>query len=259
MQVCGFNLATTDELCTRWTTLGAFNPFFRNHNHDGEPPQEFYVRPQVTAAAKYAISVRYRLLDYLYTALYQQSLDGTPAISPLWYVYPHEEKTFPIDLQFFFGDCILVSPVTDENSTNVNFYLPGDIFYDFETHEPVRGHGDFRTARNVPFDRIPLYIRGGCIVPLRVESANTTTELRSKDFEVLVALGPGATAAGQLYVDDGESLDGGEKKTHLGFEYVGGRLVSTVLDGVDPSQAGVRIRSVSVIGEDLLHDYHSEL
>lgn len=151
----------------------------------------------------------------------------------------------------------MVSPVTEENSTKVEFYLPDDIFYDFETHRPLRGHGELHTVLDVPFDRIPLHIRGGCIIPLRAESANTTSELRLKDFEILVALGLDGTAAGQLYVDDGESLDGG-KKVHLAFSYTGGKFTSTILDGGDSADAGVRIRSVKVIGQDLLHS-HDEL
>lgn len=47
-------------------------------------------------------------MDYIYTALHQAHLDGSPVLNPLYFKYPLDVKTFAIDLQFFYGDSVLV-------------------------------------------------------------------------------------------------------------------------------------------------------
>jgi alpha-glucosidase len=149
----------------------------------------------------------YRLLDYIYTAFHQASIDGTPVLQPLWFKYPKDQATYAIDLQFLYGGSVLVSPVTAENATSVSIYLPNDIFYNFTSLAPVRGTGSMVTLDYVPFTEIPVHIRGGTILPLRAQSANTTKQLRTRDFEFVVAPGLNGTAQGQLYVDDGVSIN----------------------------------------------------
>ncbi|KAI9051774.1 hypothetical protein LZ554_004041 [Drepanopeziza brunnea f. sp. 'monogermtubi'] len=204
--VCGFAGNTTEMLCARWATLGAFNPFFRNHNGDASSPQEFYIWASVTAAAKNAIDIRYRLLDYIYTAMYQQSVDGTPLLNPMFFLYPADRHTFGVDLQFFYGDALLVSPVTEENGTAVEIYLPRDTFYDFKTYAKIEGKGAKLNLTDVPFTEIPLHVRGGCILPIRNASGATTTDVRAQPFNFLVAPDAEGRAFGRLYLDDGESL-----------------------------------------------------
>lgn len=221
--ICGFGFNTTETLCARWATLGAFSPFMRNHNGDTSISQEFYRWELVTEAAKYAIDIRYRLLDYMYTAFHQAKLDGTPVLHPLFYLYPNDTATYPIDLQFFYGPSILVSPVTQENTTSVDAYFPDDIFYDFTTLAPFEGQGANITFDDVAYDQIPLHIRGGAILPLRIESAMTLHDLREKNFELVIAPDRNGAASGSLYFDDGESLEQ-EATTELTFTYSNGVL-----------------------------------
>ncbi|KAG8963174.1 hypothetical protein FRC03_003321 [Tulasnella sp. 419] len=243
--VCGFGGNTTETLCARWTTLGAFYPFYRNHNGDTSISQEFYLWESVTQAAKNAISIRYRLLDYIYTHFHRASGDGTPILNPLWFKYPNDPNTYPIDLQFLFGDSILVSPVTAENSTSVDIYLPKDIFYEFSTFTPVQGSGSKITLSNIAFTDIPLHIRGGAVIPLRAESGMTTKDLRSKDFHLVVAPGSDGQATGSLYIDDGISLKQ-KATTEITFTYAKSELKAKGKVGYNPEK--VKISKVSFLG-----------
>jgi len=135
--------------------LGAFYPFYRNHNVDSAISQEAYRWDSVAAAARKAIDIRYRLLDYIYTAMHRQTVDGTPMLAPVWMHYPDDTATQAIDAQFFYGPSLLISPVTQEDATSVTFYLPNDIFYDFSTFKRTSTSGSNVTYSDVPFSDIP--------------------------------------------------------------------------------------------------------
>lgn len=243
--VCGYAENTTETLCARWATLGAFSTFYRNHENTGSIPHEFYRWPLVADAARNAISIRYRLLDYIYTAVYQQSVDGTPALNPLWAFYPNDANTYGIDLQFFFGQYILVSPVTDENATSVSIYLPNDQYYDFYTLEPVRGTGASVDLSNIDFTSIPLHIRGGAVIPMRNQGAVTTTALRKNDFNILIAPDLNGKASGILYLDDGVSLvQASTSKITFGWD---GKAF-TIGGSFGYDMDGVEICAVAILG-----------
>jgi len=229
--VCGFGDNTTEELCARWAMLGAFNPFYRNHNAIDQVSQEFYRWETVAAAARKAIDIRYRLLDYFYTALHEQSSSGHPSLYPMFYLYPDDKGTFDNDTQFFFGPSILVAPVIEEGSPSASVYMPKDaIFYNFYTHE--------MTEQSLT--DIPLFYRGGTITPQRVKSGMTTSEVREQDFELVIALDAQGMAHGSLYLDDGENLEQ-EGTTLIEFTYKCGMLYAKGRFGYPTSSAIAKI------------------
>jgi alpha-glucosidase len=162
----------------------------------------------------------------------------------MFYNYPKDPNTYPIDLQFFYGKSIMVAPVTDQDSTSVSVYFPKDIFYDFKTLAQVRGAGKRVTLTNIGFTEIPLYIRGGTVLPLRVAGAMTTTALRQTDFEFVVAPDLNGKASGELYMDDGESITPSQS-TRVTMTFADGSLA---VKGVYGYPTGVNIARVKFLG-----------
>lgn len=58
---------------------------------------------------------------------------------------------------------------------------------------------------DAPLGHIPLYVRGGSILPTQ-EPGMTTRECRSNPWGLIAATSLEGTASGNLYIDDGESL-----------------------------------------------------
>ena len=162
-------------------------------------------------------------------------------------MYPNDPETFPVHLQYFYGPSLLISPVTEEGFTNVTIYLPSDQFYDFHTLQPISGNGSYVVLTNISFTEIPVYIRGGSILPLRISGANTTTALRKLDFELLVAPDQEGKASGELYLDDGESLVQ-ETTSEIEFWYDGKTKVLE-MNGTFGYDTGVKIGNVAILGE----------
>jgi alpha-glucosidase len=247
--ICGFNGNADQYMCARWALLGAFQPFYRNHAELSSIHQEFYQWPIVAEAAKKAISTRYKLLDYIYTALHRQVNDGTPMVNPLFFLYPNDVKTFGIQDQWFYGDSLLISPVIEDYSDTVTYYLPKDTFYDYWTHAKVEGQGANVTVSNLTYTDIPIHIRGGSIIPHRVNSANTTKALRQQDFYILVAPDADGKARGSLYLDEGEHIDQ-PATSNIDFSFADGKLSTTGSFGyAGASGESVTVGQVIILGQ----------
>ncbi|XP_046491044.1 lysosomal alpha-glucosidase-like isoform X1 [Neodiprion pinetum] len=204
--ICGFRGNTTPALCNRWSQLGAFYPFSRNHNSDESIPQDpVAMGDLVVHSTRKALMIRYRFLPYLYTLFFKAHKFGDTVARPLFIEFTNDKNTYDIDKQFLWGSSLMIIPVLEENKVEVTAYIPRGPWYDFYTKAFMFSTG-FNHTLKAPMDTIPLMIRGGSILPAQTPSV-TTTQSRKKKFELLVALDENGFASGELYWDDGDSLD----------------------------------------------------
>jgi len=227
--ICGFNGDTTEELCARWMQLGSLYPFSRNHNTLGARSQEPYAfgQPLINISIS-ALKTRYTLLPYFYTLFASAHTNATTVWRPLFFEFPSDTNTFGIDLQFLIGPHLLVSPVVTQGATSVTGYFPKAQWYDYYSGDAIAGTGATVTL-TAPLTFIPIHIRGGGIVPTQ-EPALTTTAARKNPFGLLVALDTSGNAKGEIYLDDGESLDPSSAYSFVTFSVASGTLTSQVVN-----------------------------
>ncbi|KAI8146374.1 alpha glucosidase [Fennellomyces sp. T-0311] len=202
--ICGFNGNTTEELCTRWQSLGSFYPFARNHNVKGAISQEPYQWEVTAEATRKALAIRYSLLPYYYTTFEESHRLGHPVWRPLLFDYPEIAAFLENDEQVLIGSDILLSPVVTQGALSVDAQFPPGTWYDWYTYEQVTGSGEEWITLDAPLTHIPIHIRGGAIVPLK-DPKIVVQGTYATPYSLLIALDAQGQAEGRLYIDDGHS------------------------------------------------------
>uniref|UniRef100_A0A673AJL8 Lysosomal alpha-glucosidase-like n=1 Tax=Sphaeramia orbicularis TaxID=375764 RepID=A0A673AJL8_9TELE len=225
--VCGFSEEPQEEMCVRWTQLGAFYPFTRNHNAlDMKPQDPTAFSPLARTAMKQALLLRYSLFPLLYTLFHHAHVHGHTVARPLMFEFPKDVKTYGIDKQFLWGQSLLVTPVLNPGVDSVVGYFPEALWYDYYTVRatPTKRHhlavnstplpsgvlleiienGSY--VLHAPLDKINLHLREGSITP--TQTPNLTLWVSSgQPLHLVSALTEDGSATGDLFWDDGESID----------------------------------------------------
>ncbi|TYJ56202.1 hypothetical protein B9479_003046 [Cryptococcus floricola] len=206
--VCGFNGETNEELCNRWMQLGAFTPFYRNHNIKTAISQEPYIWDSVRESSITAMNARYQLLPYWSSLFAKAAIAGTPPVTALFHEFSNAEY-LDNDVQFLIGPHIIVTPVLQPNETTTTGQFPtedGTFWVDWWTHAKLDTSSGNNQTLDLPLGKIGVHVRSGSALLLYDQSGYTVKETKEGGYAVLVVLDGKGYAEGVHKVDDGESL-----------------------------------------------------
>nr|MBN1229293.1 DUF5110 domain-containing protein [Anaerolineae bacterium] len=209
--VGGFAGGPSPELYTRWMQVGAFTPFLRVHSMISSPDQEPWAfGPETESICRDYIALRYRLLPYIYTAIWQSVRSGMPVARAMSFAFPEDKDTHSLDTQYLFGDSILVAPILEEGAVRREVYIPAGCWIDF--WEDRTYEGPIRIAVDALLDRLPLFIRGGAVIPMW--PVQQYVGERTIDTLTLHCYPSPSTHTSTLYEDDGISVDHTDESAH---------------------------------------------
>ena len=216
------------ELFLRWLQFGALSPILRTHCR--------YCDQRIWSWAAYddasitwyepmrqAMMLRNQLVPYIYSfaALKTYAL-GQSLLRPMYWeakvlhIPDADAYSDQMQRQYLFGDELIARPVTaavsnGTNTTDVSVYLPksGSWFRLGDMKKPSgSGSGGF-TSEAFGREDVPLYVRGGAILPTRDMSSAYSSQADPLIWFVAgIESGEnGGESVGTLYEDDGVSMD----------------------------------------------------
>jgi alpha-glucosidase len=201
----GFIGTPSNELFTRWMSVGVYTPFLRNHAEiDSRRKEPWSFGETIEEISRQWINKRYRLLPYLYSAFYESTQNGMPIARTLAINYPGDEKIYENEFQneYLFGGEILVAPVSSDK-TICKVYFPEGEWYGINNDKLYQGKTEAMV--DCPLDDLPVFVRSGGILPLQSVIQNTS-EKPSPTLEINVWNGKVHNSF-TWYEDDGTSYN----------------------------------------------------
>lgn len=189
----GYRGTPSEQLYIRWAQFGLLCSHARCH---GETPREpWYYGERALEIFRRYVRLRYELFPYLYSCAHEAARTGLPVLRAMPLAFPYDAparlnsdtdagrvlrasasdlNTFDKDLQFMLGPWLLVAPIYDEGEER-RVYLPEGQWLDYWTGEILNGPKNLTV--HAPIDRLPLFVRGGAILPRMLPASRTPSGL----------------------------------------------------------------------------------
>ena len=193
------------ELQARWNQFGCFVPLYRAHGQ--WPLREVWnIAPADHPAYKTIVAydkLRYRLMPYLYSMAGMVHLKDYTMMRGLVMDFNGDEKVLDIKDQWMFGSALMACPVGEYQKYSREVYLPKQKgWYDFYTG--AYHTGGQTIVADAPFDKIPVFIPEGAILPIGPEM-QWSDEKKPELIDLYVYAGKDGSYT--LYEDEGTNYN----------------------------------------------------
>jgi alpha-D-xyloside xylohydrolase len=216
------------ELNTRWYQFGAFAPLFRAHGQF--PYREVYnIAPDNHPAYKsivYYTKLRYSMMPYIYSLAGMTYFKDYTIMRALVMDFEKDVKVNNIGDQYMFGPALMVCPVYQYGARSREIYFPETTgWYDFYTGKYIRGGQKLNI--DAPYERIPLFVREGAIIPFGPDMQYSNEKPADK---ITLFVYSGKDGSFKLYEDEGDNYNY-EKGKYAAIEFTYNELSKTLVIG----------------------------
>lgn len=191
------------ELYARWLQYGTFQPIHRPHAHETVPAEPIFWDKATQDIVRPYVRLRYRLLPYNYTLMFENATAGLPLMRPLMYLDERPEMEDCRDT-FLWGDAFLVAPVMEKGATARAVPLPRNATW-FNWWTGTRHEGGQTLTVPVTLENIPVFVKAGAFVPM-TQALRHTGQFDAENLQVhFYADRSVQESSGQFYDDDGRT------------------------------------------------------
>ena len=233
------------ELNVRWHQFGAAVPLFRTHGQF--PYRELWnIAPETHPAYKamlYYTELRYRLMPYIYSLAGKTYFDDYTIMRGLQMDFGTDKNVLNIGDQYMFGNALMVCPVYEYKARTREVYFPaGKGWYNAYDGKFITGGQKLTVA--APYDRMPLYVAAGSIIPTGKLIQNTKEA--QKDLTLYVYAGKNGKFT--LYEDENVNYNYEKGKyATIDFTYDDARKTLTISDRKGTFDEMAKERKIKVV------------
>jgi alpha-glucosidase len=202
----GFSGDCSPDLLVRWTQIGCFSPFFRNHAAVWAKNQEpWSFDSRTLELCREIIKVRYSLLPYMYTEYVHSVFNRASYIKGLFMEYS-EARARLSDDTFMCGRSLVVAPVVQPGAVGRHVWLPKDHWLRLDyadgglVGKTLQSPGDAYVGASI--NETPIFLRFNHSLPI-VSPAMTSSKLDLTKIKLIVFTDTESSCS--LLLDDGET------------------------------------------------------